>query len=81
MHAFSTGPFRFIHHRSDMHLRRTTRGEVILNAEDMYGALLSAAQKYFAELDASDDLQRKMVERLDEEGGGSISVGQIAVIR
>ena len=81
VHAFSTGPFQLIHHRSDMHLRVTTRGQVILNAEDMYGALLSAAQKYFAELNAADELKRKLVERLDEEGGGSISVGRIAVIR
>ena len=81
VHAFSTGPFQLIHHRSDMHLRVTTRGEVILNAEDTYGALLSAAQKYFAELDAADDLKRQMVERLDEEGGGSIGVARIAVIR
>ena len=63
-----------------MHLL-ATKGQVILNAEDMYGALLSAAQKYFAELHASDDLQPKMVGRLDEEGGGSISVGRIVVAR
>ena len=80
VHAFSTGSFKLIHHRSDMHLRVTPRGDVILNAKDVYAALLTAAQKYFGELRASSVLQDQMVRRLDSEGGGTINVGPVAVM-
>lgn len=78
VHAFSTGPFRLMHHRSDLHLKTALQGGTVLNAEDLYAALLIAAQKYFSELDARIELQETLVRRLDSEGGGSITVGPVS---
>ncbi|MFQ5882260.1 MAG: hypothetical protein ACE5I9_07280 [Candidatus Methylomirabilales bacterium] len=77
IHAFSTGRFALTHHHSELHFRRVSDGAVILNAEDFYSALLSAAQRYFAEVRATPELQRTLVERLESAGGGSITVAPI----
>lgn len=76
VHAFSTGRFALTHHHSERHLS-TTEGLLILNAEDFYGALLSSAQRYFAEVKAKPDLQKILIERLQSAGGGSITVAPI----
>ena len=80
VHAFSTGAFELTHHRSDLHLGRTTRGKVVLNAEDTYAALVFAARKYFEHLRQSDDLKSALLDRLEASGGGSIGVHTIAVM-
>lgn len=68
VHAFSTGPFSLTHHRSDLHLRIHDT-LVILNAEDFYGALWSAARNYFTELRTSPDLQGALIKRIEASGG------------
>ncbi|MGH7740613.1 MAG: hypothetical protein ACRENS_01175, partial [Candidatus Eiseniibacteriota bacterium] len=80
VHAFSTGNFDLTHHQSHVHLRTTTRGRTVLNAEDLYSALLVASRKYFVELEASLALQTQLMARLDGEGGGSIGVYSIAIL-
>ena len=45
VHAFTTSSFALTHHHSECHLR-VSNELVVLNAEDFYGALLTAAQKY-----------------------------------
>jgi hypothetical protein len=80
VHAFSTGPFELVHHTSQAHLATTTTGRVILNAEDFYAGLLVASQQYFGELKKSKELRDLLIERLDAEGGGAITVRRIAVV-
>ena len=74
VHAFSPEHFALTHHHSECHLSKTGNG-IILNAEDFYGALLSAAQKYFAEVRSMPDLKEALIRRLRSSDGGSIMVG------
>lgn len=50
---------------------------VILNAQDFYSALLTAADKYFGELAMSSERQSTMRDRLSDSRGGPIAVGII----
>jgi hypothetical protein len=63
-----------MHHHSECHLT-LDNGAVVLNAEDFYGALLWAAQKYVAELRIDPNLRSLMMARLASPDGGGISVG------
>lgn len=76
VHSFSTGRFALTHHHSDFHFRQLGEA-IILNAEDFYGALLVAAQSYFADVRASEELQKNLIDRLQSEQGGAISVGPL----
>ena len=76
VHAFTTGPFALTHHHSEAHFRKVN-GLTILNAEDVYAALLSAAQKYFREVRCSPELQKILLQRLQDPKGGGIGVGPV----
>jgi hypothetical protein len=76
VHAFTTGPFALTHHHSEAHFR-TVNSLIILNAEDFYAALLSAAQRYFREVRSTPELQRILVQRLQDPKGGGIGVGPV----
>lgn len=80
VHAFSPKHFVLIHHHSELHLSKTVNG-VILNAEDFYGALLSAAQKYFAEVRSKSNLKKALIRRLRSPDGGSIMVGPAKTVK
>jgi hypothetical protein len=78
IHAFSPAGFSFTHHHSENHFRYTENGNPILNAEDFYAALVTAAQSYFAELRADAALQGLLITRIeDRRDGGSIGVGPL----
>jgi hypothetical protein len=77
VHAFTTAKFALTHHHSEVHFKTVSGGAVILNAEDLYGALLWAAQKYIAELRTDPGLQSLMSARLTSPDGGGITVGPI----
>lgn len=74
VHAFSTGKFALIHHRSDIHLQTNPMGLVLLNAEDFYAALLTAAQQYFEGVRSQPQLQGKLITALEKEKGGAIQI-------
>jgi hypothetical protein len=76
VHAFTTGPFALTHHHSEAHFRRVN-SLTILNAEDFYAALLSAAQRYFREVRSVPELQKILVQRLQDPKGGGIGVGPV----
>lgn len=50
---------------------------IILNAEDFYAALTSAANQFFAEVRASVDLQLTMKDRLANSKGGAVEIKEI----
>jgi hypothetical protein len=77
VHAFSTGRFALTHHHSERHFQTTKDGSVVLNAEDLYGAMLSAAQRLFSNVRTSPELQTRLLERLQSPRGGGISVGPV----
>jgi hypothetical protein len=52
-------------------------GSLILNAEDFYAGLLSAAQRYFSEVRESRDLQTILRERIRSETGGALAIHEI----
>ena len=76
VHALTTRPFALTHHHSEAHFRRVN-GVIILNAEDFYAALLSAAQRYFREVRSMPELQKVLVQRLQDPKGGGIGVGPV----
>jgi hypothetical protein len=79
IHGFSPRRFALTEHQSHLHLARTLSGAPLLNFEDCYAALLQAANKYFAELEASDELQAVCLERIGSKNGGNIGVGPIEI--
>lgn len=81
VHAFTTGRFALTHHHGEVHFRATHEGAIILNAEDFYAALLSAAQRYFAEVRDQAQLQKALIDRLESTGGGVIAVGPVTLAR
>lgn len=81
VHAFAPAKFALMHHHSECHMRSDPGGAVILNAEDFYGALLWAAQKYFAELRADPALRTLMLARIASSEGGSTTVVAITELQ
>lgn len=75
VHAFTTTRFTLTHHHSECHLKMPRNGGVVLNAEDLYSALLWAAQKYIAEVRNDPNVRSLMLERLRSADGGRIMVG------
>jgi hypothetical protein len=70
VHSFNPGPFALTHHASRAHLTAPS-GITVLNAEDLYAALLTASQAYFADLTQSVDLQSRFAKRIHETDGGA----------
>ena len=81
VHSFSVTGFVLIHHHSEVHLKTdAATGNPVLNAEDFYAALLSAAQSYFADVRSNADLRAIFLQRLDDRAeGGPIGVGPLHV--
>jgi len=76
VHAFNPGPFALTHQHSHHHLQKGTGGQ-ILNAEDFYAAFIFSFRRYVAALEASDDLQNRLLRVIDREGGvANIGMGQ-----
>lgn len=75
VHSFSPAGFSLTHHHSENHMRVGDNGNPVLNAEDFYAALVSAAQKYFAELRSDAGLRSLMIARMEDKEGGPINVG------
>jgi hypothetical protein len=57
VHGFSPGPYKLTHHNSHLHLT-IDGGQTVLNAEDFYAALVTAAKRYF------DGLQQNVALRV-----------------
>ncbi len=74
VHSFSFWHFALAHHASAYHFKPDPQGQVILNAEDVYTAFVAAAQKYFAALRTSSDLQNRFAQRLADPNGGGLAV-------
>jgi hypothetical protein len=78
VHAFHPGPFGLTHHNSRFHLTKTPSGQLILNAEDFYAALVSAARSYFAALASQQDLQTHFLQRVQNPSGGYLQVAAVS---
>ena len=79
-HGFSPRRFALTHHNGTAHLCTTQDGMNILNAEDLFADLLGATRKFFADVAAHPDLQRRFIKRLESGSGGGISVGPIQIV-
>ena len=79
IHGFCPRRFALTQHQSHLHLRSTTSGGIVLNAEDFYAALLHASKRYFNELESSAELQATCEARIRSPHGGGIGVGPIEV--
>jgi hypothetical protein len=69
VHAFNPGPFVISHHQSELHFT-TKDGQIVINAEEFYAALVTATQEYFKALNASEEMQRSFLTRLADKKGG-----------
>jgi hypothetical protein len=65
VHAISPGPYALAHHKSYLHLKQF-EGRLILNAEDFFEVLISAAKRYFDELRGNADLQAKFLKKAND---------------
>lgn len=81
VHAFSITGFVLIHHHSEVHLKTQSQtGNLLLNAEDTYAALRTAAQTYFADLSNNPALRAIFLMRIDDRSqGGPIGVGPVHI--
>lgn len=74
VHGFSPGPYKLTHHNSHLHLT-TDGGLTVLNAENFYAALVSAAEKYFDALKGDAVLRAAFNERAKDPDTALLSVG------
>jgi hypothetical protein len=73
VHGFSPGPYKLTHHNSHLHLTQDG-GVTVLNAEDFYATLVSAAKRYFDDVDKGTALQAAFVERANDPDTGLLVV-------
>jgi hypothetical protein len=73
VHDFSAGPYKLTHHNSHLHLT-TDGGQTVLNAEDFYAALVTAAKKYFDTLQGNVALRAAFEERAQNSSTGVLAV-------
>lgn len=76
VHGFSTGPYKLTHHNSQLHLT-IDGGLTMLNAEDFYAALVTAAKKYFDVLQGNAGLRTAFEERARDPKTGVLVVGPL----
>jgi hypothetical protein len=75
VHAFSPAYFSLTHHNRHLHLTTSLIGDTVLNAENLFDDLSSAAAKFFDEVRAMKRRQKQMLKRLiDIDHGGAIAV-------
>jgi hypothetical protein len=73
VHAFSASHFELTHNHPELHF--TTKNQrTLLDAACFYTDMKKAADKYFAEMKSSADLQGLFIQYVDAENGG-ITVG------
>ena len=73
MHGFSPGPYKLTHHNSQLHLT-VDGGLTVLNAEDFYAALVTAAKRYFDALKQGTPLQTAFEARANDPATGVLVV-------
>jgi hypothetical protein len=73
VHSFNPGPFALTHHNSRLHLQ-SPHGQLLLNAEDFYAALILAYRAYFAALAADQTMQDNFMKRVSAKDGGAPQV-------
>ncbi len=73
VHSFNPGPFALTHHNSRLHLQ-SPHGQLVLNAEDFYAALLLASRSYFSALAVDPALQASFLQRIAAKDGGAPQV-------
>ncbi len=71
VHSFNPGPFTLTYHQSRLHLT-VQNGQVTLNAEDFYSALVTASRRYFELVTHDAALQAAFMKRLNEKEGGGV---------
>ena len=72
VHSFNPGPhFALTFHTSRQHLK-SPLGQVTLNAEDLFAALLTASRAYFDSIQNDSELQSNFQRRIASTDGGSL---------
>ncbi len=74
IHSFSPKHFVLCHHQSNLHFTERPPYSKVLNAEDIYAAFVTAADKYFQSLKTDTNVQTQFQRRLNDQRGGSIYV-------
>jgi hypothetical protein len=74
IHRFSPRHFALTHHNSPYHFRVDRQGQVTLNAEDVYAALVIAAERYFSHLRSDSAIQEMFARRVEDPDGAGLAV-------
>jgi hypothetical protein len=70
VHSFNPGQFGLVSGQSRLHMSKS-HGITMLNAQDVYAALVTAAGEYFNALESDPELQRIFAERIADTAGGA----------
>ena len=76
VHGFSPGPYKLTHHSGHLHMT-VDGGLTVLNAEDFYAALVTASERYFADLKSDAALQTSFQQRVDDPDTGVLGIGPL----
>ncbi len=75
VHAFSPRGFLLTHHNGHQHLKVDQgTGQTLLNAEDLFAALVQASRAFFADVETKPEMERALVARFQSKGGGGVGV-------
>jgi len=76
VHGFSPGPYKLTHHNGHLHMT-VDGGLTVLNAEDFYAALVTASERYFADLKSDAALQSSFQQRANDTNTGVLGVAPL----
>lgn len=76
VHGFSPGPYKLTHHNGHLHMT-VDGGLTVLNAEDFYAALVTASERYFADLKSDAALQSSFQQRANDTNTGILDVASL----
>ena len=75
LHNFSPAYFSLVHDRPKDHLTASSIGDTVLSDDVFFSDMRAAAERYFAEVHTSSEVQKLMLARLENvREGGAISV-------
>lgn len=76
VHGFSPGLYKLTHHNSHIHFTKDD-DRTVLNAEDFYATLVTAASQYFNDLRSDTTLQAQFLERVNDPDTGVLVVSPL----
>ena len=68
MFTIKNKKYALVHNEPNMHLKKDTTGQIILNAADFRDDLVAARDKYFSEVQTTPGLLDRLLDRFNRDG-------------